>query len=64
MAYGTGDGQTATVAARLEEVIEDRNHVVTTVDIESTSDGLSVEAFDAVLIGSSILVDLWLEARR
>jgi len=54
--YGTGEGQTATVATRITEVIENRTHEVTTVDIESMSDDITVEAFDAVLIGSSIHV--------
>ena len=54
--YGTEEGQTADVATRITEVIEDRTHDVTTVDVESISDDTSVETFDAALIGSSIHV--------
>lgn len=54
--YGTGEGQTAKVGARIAEIIEDRDHETTTVDVESMSGDISVEAFDAVLIGSSIHV--------
>jgi menaquinone-dependent protoporphyrinogen oxidase len=54
--YGTGEGQTATVAARLAETIGERGHDVTTVDLGSTPEGLSLEGFDAALLGSSVHV--------
>ncbi|RKD88916.1 flavodoxin domain-containing protein [Halopiger aswanensis] len=54
--YGTGEGQTATVAERITATLEDRGHDVTTIDIESISDDVSIDSFDAALIGSSIHV--------
>lgn len=54
--YGTGEGQTAKVADRITATLEERGHDVKTVDIESVSDELSIDAFDAALIGSSIHV--------
>ena len=54
--YGTGEGQTATVAARLAETIGERGHDVTTVDLGSTPEERSLEGFDAALLGSSVHV--------
>ncbi|AEH39093.1 flavodoxin domain-containing protein [Halopiger xanaduensis] len=54
--YGTGEGQTAKVANRITARLENRGHDVVMVDIESISDELSIDAFDAALIGSSIHV--------
>lgn len=50
----TGEGQTAKVAGRIAELLETRGHDVTTVDVRRASGELAVEAFDAVLVGSSI----------
>ena len=52
--YGTGEGQTAKVSSRLAETIEDRNHSVTTVDIEELPAEFDIDEFDAALVGSSI----------
>ena len=60
--YGTGEGQTAQIATRLAEGIEDRGHDVTTVDVEEFPDALadelseevSLATFDAILVGSSV----------
>lgn len=54
--YGTGEGQTAKVARRLGDVIGERGHDVTIVDVDEAADEPSVSAFDAVLVGSSIHV--------
>ncbi|ELY99851.1 flavodoxin/nitric oxide synthase [Natrialba chahannaoensis JCM 10990] len=52
--YGTGEGQTATVADRIADVLRNRGHDTTTVD---AADGLgehALESFDAVLVGASV----------
>ncbi|ADD06953.1 flavodoxin domain protein [Natrialba magadii ATCC 43099] len=52
--YGTGEGQTATVADRIADVLRNRGHDATTVD---AADGLgdhAPESFDAVLVGASV----------
>jgi len=54
--YGTGEGQTAKVAARIADSIEHRGHEATTIDIEELPAEFSLTEFDAVLIGSSIHV--------
>ena len=54
--YGTGEGQTATVADRLAETLADRGHDPTVVDAAALPTELNVEDFDAVLVGSSIHV--------
>ena len=52
--YTTGEGQTEKVAGRIAGLLETRDHDVTTVDVRRASGDLGVEAFDAVLVGSSI----------
>lgn len=54
--YGTGEGQTAKVADRIETVLTNRGHDVSMVDVETAPDTLQIEEFDAVLVGSSIHV--------
>lgn len=54
--YGTGEGQTAKIAERLETTITDRGHDVTMMDVETPSEEASVAAADAVLVGSSVHV--------
>jgi len=54
--FGTDEGQTAKVAARIEDVLVDRDHDVRTVDVDALPDDLRAAAFDAVLVGSSIHV--------
>ncbi|MDS0293668.1 flavodoxin domain-containing protein [Halogeometricum luteum] len=51
--YGTGEGQTAKVAAFVESVLADRGFDVTTRHVFETDDA-DIEAFDAVLVGSSV----------
>lgn len=54
--YGTGEGQTARVAERIADVLDERGHEVTLVDAEDPPPGLSVADFDAAILGSSIHV--------
>lgn len=54
--YGTGEGQTVRVPARIEEVLADRAHDVTVIDIEDAESAAVPEQFDAILVGSSIHV--------
>ncbi|WP_121822032.1 flavodoxin domain-containing protein [Halostella salina] len=52
--YGTGEGQTATVADRIATVLADRGHDAETVDATEWPGGRDVDAFDAVLVGASV----------
>jgi len=54
VAYGSGEGQTATVARRVESVLDERGHDVTVVDLTAEAAEPTVEAFDAVLVGSPV----------
>jgi len=54
--YGTGEGQTATVAERIAETFAERGHDPTVVDADALPVDLAVADFDAVLVGSSIHV--------
>ncbi|RLM84266.1 protoporphyrinogen oxidase [Halobellus sp. Atlit-38R] len=62
--FGTGEGQTAKVAARIEDTLLGRGHDVTTVDVESLPADLDTETFDAILVGSSIHIGKHHEAVR
>ena len=52
IAYATGEGQTAKVAARLAETLGDRGHEATLADVNAASP--TVDDADAVLVGASI----------
>ncbi|WP_254766490.1 flavodoxin domain-containing protein [Salinilacihabitans rarus] len=52
--YGTGEGQTARVAARVGDALVERGHDATVVDADAVPPGLSVDDFDAVLVGASV----------
>lgn len=54
--YGTGEGQTAKVASRIADRIEQRGHDATAIDIEELPAEFSLTEYDAVLVGSSIHV--------
>lgn len=54
--YGTGEGQTAKVADRVAGGLRERGHEVEAVDVEDAPADLDPEAYDAVLVGSSIHV--------
>jgi len=51
--YGTGEGQTAKVADRVVDTLTRRGHAAESVDVESSSN-ISVDVFDAVVVGSSV----------
>ncbi|MDZ7688539.1 MAG: menaquinone-dependent protoporphyrinogen IX dehydrogenase [Halobacteriales archaeon] len=53
--YGTGEGQTAKVADRIVDTLTRRGHAAESVDVESSSN-ITVDVFDAVVVGSSIHV--------
>ncbi|WP_254531277.1 flavodoxin domain-containing protein [Natrinema gelatinilyticum] len=52
--YGTGEGQTASVADRITDVLAERGHDATAIDVDELPPNLEVDAFDAVCIGASI----------
>ncbi|MFB6078251.1 MAG: flavodoxin domain-containing protein [Halarchaeum sp.] len=52
VAYGTGEGQTADIADRIADVLRGRDTVVETVDVDERDP--DPDAFDAVVVGSSI----------
>jgi len=52
--YGTGEGQTATVADRIVAVLTERGHDATAVRADDLPSGFDLEAFDAVLVGASV----------
>ena len=52
--YGTSEGQTAKVARRLADTLKARGHAVTTHSISEAGEEVDLDAFDAVLVGSSI----------
>lgn len=54
--YGTGEGQTAKVAARIVDRFEQRHHDATAIDIEDLDESVSITEFDAFVVGSSIHV--------
>jgi len=54
--FGTGEGQTARVAARLADALGARGHDATSVDVAQRPDDLAVTDYDAVLVGASIHV--------
>ncbi|HET7349326.1 MAG TPA: flavodoxin domain-containing protein [Marmoricola sp.] len=51
--YGTTEGQAARVADRIAEVLRDRGHDVTVLDVRNTDDTV-LAAYDAVVVGASI----------
>ena len=53
VAYGSGEGQTATVARFIESILEDRGHECTLYDV-STDETFDVGRFDATLVGSPV----------
>jgi menaquinone-dependent protoporphyrinogen oxidase len=53
IAYGTGEGQTGRVAARIADAARERGHGVESVDLGATTPGDPSE-YDAVVLGASI----------
>lgn len=54
--YATGEGQTATVAARISDALVGLGHETTVVDVAAVPIDLDVSDYDGVLVGSSIHV--------
>ena len=52
--YGTTEGQTATIAGVMAEVIRAHGHDVAAVDVKQARDGLAAEGYDGVIVGASI----------
>jgi len=54
--YGTGEGQTAKIAERITATISERGHEASAIDVRDRPDSLTLEAYDAVVVGASIHV--------
>ena len=54
--YGTGEGQTATVADRIVDVLVERGHDAMVMNVTDIPSDFAIEEFDAVLVGASIHV--------
>jgi menaquinone-dependent protoporphyrinogen oxidase len=52
--YGTGEGQTASVADRVVDALRDRGHDAEAVDVADLPADVDLDAYDAVLVGASI----------
>ncbi|WP_137290683.1 flavodoxin domain-containing protein [Natronorubrum halophilum] len=52
--YGTGEGQTGSVAARIANVLDKRGHDATTIDVDDRPAAFDLGEFDAALVGASI----------
>ncbi|WP_158059073.1 menaquinone-dependent protoporphyrinogen IX dehydrogenase [Halorussus halophilus] len=52
--YGTTEGQTATIAERIADVLADNGHEPTLVHTKHLPDGFSLGDYDAAVIGASI----------
>jgi len=53
--YSTGEGQTSKVTDSVVDALAARGHAVEAVDVESSSN-ITVDVFDAVVVGSSVHV--------
>jgi menaquinone-dependent protoporphyrinogen oxidase len=54
--YGTGEGQTAKIAARIAAAIGERGHETTVIDVRERPDSFALDEHDAVVVGASIHV--------
>jgi len=52
--YGTGEGQTAKIADRVVDAVSDRGHEARAGDAADGLGDLSLDDFDAVIVGASI----------
>ncbi|WP_121743190.1 flavodoxin domain-containing protein [Natronorubrum halophilum] len=52
--YGTGEGQTESVAARIADVLGKRGHDAPTIDVDDRPAAFDLGEFDAALVGASI----------
>lgn len=54
VAYGSSEGQTATIAERMGDVLVARDHEVTLVHLKHPPTGLEPGMYDGILVGASI----------
>jgi menaquinone-dependent protoporphyrinogen oxidase len=54
--YGTSEGQTAKIAGRIVETLQGLGYTADAVDVSELGDGVSLDDYDAVLVGASIHV--------
>ena len=54
--YGTGEGQTSKVAERIATIVRERGHDANVVDVRERPGSLTLETYDAVIVGASIHV--------
>ena len=54
VAYGSSEGQTATIAERIGDVLEEDGHDVTLVHAKHHPSTLDLEVFDGIVVGASI----------
>ena len=54
--YGTSEGQTAKIAARIAATIGDRGHETSAFDVRDRPESFALERYDAVVVGASIHV--------
>lgn len=52
--YGTTEGQTATVAERMADVLREAGHAPTLVHARHLPEGFTLDAYDAVVVGASV----------
>ncbi|MCU4742882.1 protoporphyrinogen oxidase [Halobacteria archaeon AArc-m2/3/4] len=52
--YGSSEGQTAAVAERIGDVLDDHDHEVTLVNLKHPPDGFSPSNYDGVVVGASV----------
>jgi menaquinone-dependent protoporphyrinogen oxidase len=54
LVYGTKEGQTATIAERIAQIIRNRGHEVTACSVKDIPAGFTFDSFDAAMVGGSI----------
>ncbi|WP_436345863.1 flavodoxin domain-containing protein [Natronorubrum sp. FCH18a] len=54
VAFGSSEGQTATIAERVGDVLEANDHEPVLVHLKHPPSGLDVNAYDGVIVGASI----------
>ena len=54
VAFGSSEGQTATIAERVGDILESEGHEPVLVHLKHPPEGLDVAAYDGVIVGASI----------
>ncbi|SDK78585.1 flavodoxin domain-containing protein [Natronorubrum texcoconense] len=54
VAYGSSEGQTATIAERVGDVLDSAGHEPVLIHLKHPPSGLDVAAYDGVIVGASI----------